>query len=320
MPISDSPPAIACSGLRKEYGDTVAVDSLTLTVGRGEIFGFLGPNGAGKTTSVKMLLGLVLPTAGEGQLLGLPISDPRCRQRVGFLPEDFAFHPWLRGSEFLDLHGRMFGMPRAERARRIPELLELVDLTAAAARPLGTYSKGMLQRIGLAQALINDPALVFLDEPTSGLDPLGRRMVRELLARLRQRGVTVFLNSHLLSEVEVTCTRVAFVAQGSVRLVTDPRTYRAGLLRVKMRVGRVDEGLLAGLRQRAQQVEAIAEPGVTAAGAAAHDGWLRLHLPDEAALPEIARWVTGRGTDLYELAVQPLSLEELFLNVVEGQP
>jgi len=301
-------PAIETFQLRKEYGTKVAVESLSLTVERGEIFGFLGPNGAGKTTSVKMLLGLVHPTSGEGNMLGLPITHPECRRRVGFLPEDFRFHEWLQGVEFLDLHGKLHHMSQQERAKRIPELLELVGLEEAAHRPLGTYSKGMLQRIGLAQALVNSPEIVFLDEPTSGLDPLGRRMVRDILRHLRDQGTTVFLNSHLLSEVEVTCTRVAFVAQGSVRLVTNPKTYRNGLLQVDMRVGKLDEELVAGLRRWSEEIDINADSRT-----------LTLRLADDRALPEIARWVVGQGVDLYQLAPRALSLEDLFVEVVEGK-
>ncbi len=298
-------PAIEAFGLRKVYGSKVAVDSLTLTVERGEVFGFLGPNGAGKTTSVKMLLGLAQPTAGEGKLLGLPITDPRCRQRVGFLPEHFRFHEWLRADEFLDLHGKLHGLPKEVRARRVPELLELVGLTEAAERRLGTFSKGMLQRIGLAQALINEPELVFLDEPTSGLDPLGRRMVRDIIRHLRERGTTVFLNSHLLSEVEITCTRVAFVASGRVRHITSLGEHQDGFIQVDLRVGKIDEGLVAGLGQWSAQVDVNTSTNT-----------LTLHLSDESSLPKIARWVVERGTDLYSLSPRAMSLEDLFFSVV----
>ena len=306
--MSSLPPAIEVWDLRKEYGSKVAIESLSLTVERGEAFGFLGPNGAGKTTLVKMMLGLVRPTAGHGKLLGLSITDPSCRCEVGFLPEHFRFHEWLHGDEFLDLHARFHRLPRAVRRQRIPELLGMVGLEDAARRPLSTYSKGMLQRIGLAQALVNDPELVFLDEPTSGLDPLGRRMVRDVIRRLRERGRTVFLNSHLLSEVEITCNRVAFVAEGRVRLVTDPHDYHDGLLRVDLRVGEIDDGLVAGLHKWSEQLDLNrAERLIT------------MRVSGEQVLPDIARWVIGRGTALYELTPRHLSLEDLFVNVVEGQ-
>jgi ABC-2 type transport system ATP-binding protein len=306
---SSASPAIETTALRKEYGPKVAVDSLTLRVERGEIFGFLGPNGAGKTTSIKMLLGLAKPTSGEAKLLGRPISDPRSRERVGFLPEHFRFHEWLRADEFLDLHGKLCHVPPAVRAQRIPELLALVGLGEAADRRLSTYSKGMLQRIGLAQALINDPALLFLDEPTSGLDPLGRRMVRDIIHQCHARGATVFLNSHLLSEVEVTCTRVAFVTAGRVRQVTDLRAQQDGLVEVDLRVGRIDDELVRGLGAWSKQVDVDAATNT-----------LKLHIADEAALPEIARWIVGRGIDLYSLAPRNVSLEDLFFSIVGSEP
>src|SRR5574341_563075 len=201
--------AIETHTLRKEFGDNVAVRGLTLNVQQGEVFGFLGPNGAGKTTSIKMLLGLVAPTSGDARLLGAPTGDTAVRARIGFLPEHFRFHDWLTAREFLALHGQLYGMTSDALKSRIAELLELVGLTPFRDKQLRTFSKGMLQRIGLAQALLNHPALVFLDEPTSGLDPVGRRLVRDIIRDLRSRGTTVFLNSHLLSEVEITCARVA---------------------------------------------------------------------------------------------------------------
>lgn len=296
--------AIEARGLRKEYGPKVAVESLDLAIEPGEVFGFLGPNGAGKSTAIKMLLGLARPTAGEAALFGIPIQDTRSRARVGFLPEHFRFHEWLRADEFLDLHGRLHHLPKAVRRRRIGELLERVGLTEAAHRPLSTFSKGMLQRIGLAQALIHNPDLVFLDEPTSGLDPLGRRMVRDLVRELAQKGATVFINSHLLSEVEITCTRVAFITRGRVRHVANLKGDMS-LTVVTLEVGRVDEGLVAGLAQWAGRVEVNGEART-----------LTLHQVDLAALPEIARWVVKRGTDLYALTPRTLALEDLFLRVV----
>ena len=209
-----SSPAIETKSLRKVYGSKVAVGDLTLTVERGEVFGFLGPNGAGKTTSVKMLLNLITPSGGEGYLFGAPLTDTQIRSQVGFLPEHFRFHDWLTGNEFLSLHADLYRISRPLARQRIGELLELVGLTQHAQKRLREYSKGMLQRIGLAQALLNQPKLVILDEPTSGLDPVGRRLVRDIIRDLSAQGTTVFLNSHLLSEVEITCDRVAFINMG----------------------------------------------------------------------------------------------------------
>ncbi|HET7767974.1 MAG TPA: ABC transporter ATP-binding protein, partial [Chloroflexota bacterium] len=201
--------AVETRSLRKEYGGRVAVASLSLAVPEGEVFGFLGPNGAGKSTTVKMLVGLVRPTSGGGTLFGHPLGDPAGRRSLGFLPEQFRFHEWLRAEEFLEFHASLYGVPTRERPKRIAEALQLVGLEARAHDALRGFSKGMLQRIGIGQALIADPRLVILDEPTSALDPIGRREVRDLIRTLRSRGVAVFLNSHLLSEVELVCDRVA---------------------------------------------------------------------------------------------------------------
>src|SRR5215475_2724957 len=211
-----SDPAIRTRGLRKVFGGKVAVRNLTLDVARGEVFGFLGPNGAGKSTSVKMLLGLVFPTSGEAEILGRPAGDVMARSKVGFLPEHFRFYDWLTPAELLKLHGRLYGVSQGVLGERIPTLLDLVGLTPHRDKRLQQFSKGMLQRIGLAQALLNDPELIFLDEPTSGLYPFGRRMVRDIIRAQRDRGATVLLNSHLLGEVEITCDRVAFIKDGEV--------------------------------------------------------------------------------------------------------
>jgi ABC-2 type transport system ATP-binding protein len=211
-----APPALELSGLRKAYGRTVALHDLSLRVERGEVFGFLGPNGAGKTTTVKIVLGLVRPTGGQARIFGLPPSDPEARRLVGYLPETFRFQDWLTGRELLELHADLADLSAETRAWRVPEVLRLVGLADYSHDRLRTYSKGMLQRIGLAQAIIHNPRLLVLDEPTSALDPIGRRDVRDLIRGLSARGMSVFLNSHLLSEVEMVCDRVAIVDRGRV--------------------------------------------------------------------------------------------------------
>ncbi|MFN2137868.1 MAG: ABC transporter ATP-binding protein [Candidatus Promineifilaceae bacterium] len=291
--------------LRKEFGRKVAVADLTIDVQRGEIFGFLGPNGAGKTTSVKMLLSLTAPTAGSATLLGRPLGDRRARVRVGYLPEHFRFHEWLTAAEFLDLHGRLYGMSKAQRDEAAPRLLTLVGLAGRANTKLGAFSKGMLQRIGLAQALLNEPELVFLDEPTSGLDPLGRRLVRDIIKELRERGTAVFLNSHLLSEVEQTCDRVAFIRDGTILRTSTIEAFEEESFPVFLRVGQPTPELLAGL--------ARFDPHVSLERAS---GRITLHLDDEAVLPLLAAWVIEQGHTLYELAPTRVSLEERFLKIV----
>lgn len=305
MPAQATQPAIETKGLRKEFGKKVAVADLTLQVARGEIFGFLGPNGAGKTTSMKMLLGLTAPTAGEATLLGRPLGDRATRAHIGFLPEHFRFHEWLTAAEFLDLHGKLYGMSHARRQRVIPELLQLVSLGDRAETKLSAFSKGMLQRIGLAQALLNDPQLVFLDEPTSGLDPLGRRLVRIIISSLREEGTTVFLNSHLLSEIELTCDRVAFIRGGKILRVASLSELQEEAIRVHVRVGQPTPDLLDDLASFGSDVRL--EKG---------DGRITLYLADESALPRLAAWLVGAGHTLYELSPQPLSLEERFIQIV----
>jgi ABC-2 type transport system ATP-binding protein len=292
--------------LRRQFGATVAVADLSLSIGRGEIFGFLGPNGAGKTTSLKLLLGLLEPSGGSGEVLGAPLGERRARARIGFLPEHFRFHSCLTGRELLRFHGRLHGMRGAVLERRIDELLVRVDLTDAEDRPLREYSKGMTQRVGLAQALINDPALVFLDEPTSGLDPLGRLLVRDIIQELRDRGTSVFLNSHLLGEVEATCDRVAFVREG--RVVRElSLAQSAGDLAVELRVAPLDPATIAGLAQFGSAITRTRQ-------------LLRMRVSDESVLPELAAWLVGRGLSIYELRSRRRSLEEWFVEIMgDGQ-
>lgn len=219
------PPVVQTSELRKVYRTgfwlnqkIASLKSCSLTVYQGETFGLLGPNGAGKTTLLKLLLGIVRPTAGRGLLLGQPLGDRAAKQRVGYLPENPYFYDYLTGWEFLQMTAGLFQIPHAVQHQRIPQLLELVGLSQLAARKkqLRQYSKGMLQRIGLAQALINDPEVVFLDEPMSGLDPLGRYQIRKIILSLQDQGKTIFFNSHILSEVEQICDRIAIIAQGEL--------------------------------------------------------------------------------------------------------
>ena len=300
MPLA---PAIETDELRKEFGDNAAVKCLTLQIQQGEVFGFLGPNGAGKTTSIKMLVGLIAPTSGKAALLGAPLGDRNTRAQIGFLPEHFRFQEWLTASEFLSLHGNLFGMERTRLAARINELLERVGLTSFRNKPLSTFSKGMLQRIGLAQALLNQPALVFLDEPTSGLDPVGRVLVRDIIGELRQLGTCVFLNSHLLSEIEVTCNRVAFISHGEVIRLLELASLDAGQVKVILRVGELSQEIVSGLSIWAEAIQLDKHQ-------------LTLTARNEEALPEINRYLVTHGVAVYEISPKHVSLEELFIETV----
>ncbi len=299
---SSSGPAIETHDLRKLFGAHAAVRGLSLTVERGEIFGFLGPNGAGKSTSIKMLLGLVRPSSGQAMVLGKPAGDVPVRRRIGFLPEDFRFYDWLTASELLSLHGRLAGMSAASLRARVPEALEMVGISAHAQRRIRGFSKGMLQRLGLAQALIHDPDLIFLDEPTSGLDPMGRRMVRDVIRAQRDRGATVFLNSHLLSEIEVTCDRVAFIKAGEVVATQSLGTAIEGL-QVTVHAANVSDGAVGGLAQWATAARFDA-------------GQLTFSVPSDTVLPDIMRHLVGAGTDIFRVTPQRVSLEDMFVSLV----
>ncbi len=296
-------PAIETNQLRKVFGGNAAVKSLTLQIQQGEVFGFLGPNGAGKTTSIKRLVGLITPTSGKASLLGAPLGDRSTRSRIGFLPEHFRFQDWLTAREFLTLHGQLFGMERRRLTVRSDELLERVGLTSFRDRPLSTFSKGMLQRIGLAQALLNQPALVFLDEPTSGLDPVGRILVRDIIRELRKEGTCVFLNSHLLSEIEITCDRVAFISHGEVVRVLELASLNNGRITAALRVGNISPEIATGLSAWAENVLLDGDH-------------LTLTVRSEEALPEINRYLVENRVAVYEISPKRISLEELFIETV----
>jgi ABC-2 type transport system ATP-binding protein len=304
FPPSSSDLAIETRHLRKEFGSRTAVRDLSLAVNRGEIFGFLGPNGAGKSTSIKMLLGLVHPSGGEAYVLGAPIGDVAIRRHIGFLPEDFRFYDWLTATELLELHGRLAGMSALDAVRRAPEVLDLVGMTPHAARRLRGFSKGMLQRLGLAQALIHEPQIVFLDEPTSGLDPMGRRMVRDVIRAQRDRGATVFLNSHLLSEVEVTCDRVAFIKDGQVIASQDLRDAGSAPTR-QLRV-----------RARSLKPGAVASLGSLVDSVVIEDDVLRCEIASEDMIPQIVQRLVSAGVEIYEVSHDQTSLEETFVRLV----
>ena len=295
--------AIEAQQLRKEFGKKVAVADLTLQVEQGEVFGFLGPNGAGKTTSIKMLLGLITPTSGTAQLLSKPLGNREIRRRIGYLPEHFRFYGWLKAAEFLDLHGKLYGIPKAERRALVSPLLKRVGLAGRENTKLEAFSKGMTQRIGLAQALMNEPDLVILDEPTSGLDPIGRKLVRDIIREISQQGTTVFVNSHLLSEIEKTCHRAAFIREGYI-VETHNLSDFGDSVRVQLRLAEIPPTLPAQLAQFGTDIRS-------------EQTTISLTLvAGESAIPELVNWLTTNGHALYELKPQHLSLEDRFIQIV----
>lgn len=285
------------------YGNKIAVANLSLEVCRGSIFGFLGPNGAGKSTSIKMLLGLVRPSGGEARVLGAAAGEVETRRRIGFLPEHFRFYDWLTPAELLRLHGRLCSMTAGRLRERIPLLLDMVGLTRHGDKRIGDFSKGMMQRIGLAQALIHEPEIVFLDEPTSGLDPMGRRLVRDVIRAQRERGATVFLNSHLLSEVEITCDEVAFLKDGEVVESHRLDDLSGEEIRVVARARNLSRASAAGLERWCVRANIEGDHLVVTARST-------------EALPDLLRHLVASGIDIYSFTPQRTSLEDLFVRIM----
>ena len=253
-----------------------ALKALDLEIRQGEIFGLLGPNGSGKSTTIKLLLGLLFPTSGEALVFGQDASDVKKNERIGFLPEESYLYKFLSADETLDFYGRLFDMPAATRKKRIDELIEMVGLKGARRRQLKEYSKGMTRRIGLAQALINDPELIILDEPTTGLDPIGTREMKNLILRLRDQGKTVLMCSHLLADVQDVCDRIAILYQGELK-----------------ELGRVDDLL------KVRDVTQMRAGGLS-----------------EDAQNEIREVIKRHGGDLQDMENPRVTLEELFLDIV----
>ena len=298
---SSSTPAIEVADLRKQYRRVEALAGLSMTVRRGEVFGFLGPNGAGKTTTVKLLLGLARPTAGGGTVLGAPLGDLRARRRIGYLPELFRYQPWLRAREVLALHGELIGLPRARRRAAAAEILELVGLGDRSDDLVGRFSKGMQQRLGLGVALVGDPDLVILDEPTSALDPIGRVDVRGIIRHARDRGAGVFLNSHLLSEVEQVCDRVAIVDHGRV-----------------IASGRLDDVL--GHSETQARVTGLSEADLGAFESFGHptlegDRLVIRPMADDR-VPDLVSLLVSMGVRVHEVRSGRSSLEQRFVELV----
>ena len=282
-----------------------ALDRLTFDVEAGEVVGFLGPNGAGKTTTLKLLMQLVYPTSGRGEILGRPIGDVETKRYIGYLPENPFFYDHLTAEELLVYFAQLFGYPNAESRARAGRLLDEVGIGAERRLQLRKYSKGMLQRVGIAQALVNEPRLVILDEPMSGLDPLGRRDVRALILRLRDRGCTVFFSSHVLSDAEALCNRVAILAKG--RLVAAGRLSEMLPFRAsgwEMVVSHAADAVVAGLGARVKHATRIGE------------GRYTLELPVEPPPERLLAELTAAGAQLVSLNPIRQTLEDFFVQQV----
>jgi ABC-2 type transport system ATP-binding protein len=300
---------VRLSGLCKSFrghlglGRTAAIERLDLSVGRAEIFGLLGHNGAGKTTTLKMLMGLLRPDAGRVEVFGLPVSAPKTRARIGFLPENPYFYDYLTAEEFLDFHGRLHGIPGPERRRRVAESVERVGLGGKGNVSLRKFSKGMVQRLGLAQATLHEPDLVVLDEPMSGLDPMGRREVRDLILSLRDAGKTVLFSSHILQDVEMICDRVAILVRGRLRAVGRLETL------VSRRVLWFEVAISGDLPRPL--------PG-TLVSASGEESLVRVD--DVEALTRLLLATTACGGQVTSVWPRRESLEDLFLREVRREP
>jgi ABC-2 type transport system ATP-binding protein len=301
-------PAVEIQGLRKVYQKIIAVDDISLVTYRGEAFGFLGPNGAGKSTVVKILTGLVTPTKGTVRVLGQQVNHVQIRRQVGYLPEFPSFHRWLKARDFLEFHGRLYGLKSTMLEKRIGEVLAMVGLAGRENQKLGTFSKGMLQRIGLAQAILNKPDLVILDELVSGLDPVGQRDMRELLRVLKAEGTSIFLNSHLLADVEAICDRVAIINQGRILKVGAPAELFDKKKVLEVRVDHVSEELLQRLHAVALDIQHEEDDPCC----------LLIEIERDEQAADIADIVHACGARLFTLAPRHLSLEQIFFQTIDA--
>ena len=297
--------AVHTQDLAKRYGKTVALSGLTMSVRRAEVFGFLGPNGAGKTTAVKLLVGLALPTAGQGWVLGAPIGDLQTRRRLGYLPELFRYQGWMTAREVLGLHCKLSGMARSEWTKEIDLALDMVGLADRADDKVEGFSKGMQQRLGLGVALLGRPELVLLDEPTSALDPVGRHDVREIIRQLKARGTAVFLNSHLLTEVEQICDRLAVVDHGRV-IATGTMSQilgQDGAVRVRV------TGLPPASRAALGEFGTLEDEGE----------WLTFRGLNPDRVPQLVSEIVRQGGRVYAVEPRHETLEDRFLQLLNEQ-
>lgn len=297
-------PVIVTEDLRKTYGAVEALKGVSLSVNRGEIFGLLGQNGAGKSTLIKILLGIVRKTDGDATLLGETAGRADIRKRVGYLPEDHQFPQYHTGASLLHFYGQLYGMSRNERNRKIPDVLETVGIRKRMDYKLRTYSKGMKQRLGIAQAIFHDPDVIFLDEPTDGVDPVGRKELRELFEKLRDEGKTVFVNSHLLGEVELMCDRVAILQRGDM-------VRHGTVAELTKQEGRFVIGLAAG---QELPTEELARLGLRSAK---HENRWEVFTSNDSEIDRVVQLLSEKGLKLRHLVAKKQSLEDVFVEMVD---
>jgi ABC-2 type transport system ATP-binding protein len=297
---------VETNNLTKVYHETItACEEICLSLEEGQVFGLLGPNGAGKSTLVKMLLGLTRPTSGQALIKGQPVNLPTTRKSIGYLPELFRLYEWLTAEELLRFYAGIYGIPVHKQNTAIMEALELVGLNGREKEKIKGYSKGMQQRLALAGAILHHPELLFLDEPTSALDPIGRRDVRDLVATLKQRGTTIFLNSHLLSEVEMTCTHLGFIKKGKLVACGETSEFLQDTHIITVEADGVDPALLQRWREENRLVEAEGRK-------------LSLTVDNRTEVPLIVGELVHNGASIYNVESKSRGLEEVFLDLIES--
>ncbi|WPC40366.1 ABC transporter ATP-binding protein [Clostridium sp. JS66] len=296
---------IETENLSKIYENNKGCRNINISAAEGEIYGFLGPNGAGKSTFIKTVVGLLLPTSGTAHILGKPIGDMETRKKIGYLPELFKYQEWMTGLDLLSFHSSLYKLDKKASFAKIEEVLEIVNLKGAEKSKIGTYSKGMQQRIGIASALLCDPKLLFLDEPTSALDPIGRKEVRDIMLKLKSMGKTVFLNSHLLSEVEMICDSAAIISKGNIIKQGKMNDLLEGNTVLDIHVEDINNEILNKLEKFDEDIT--------------FDGKnIKMHVKEDDEIHQIASLIISSGGKLYGLTPHRNSLEDLFIKLVEG--
>lgn len=295
---------IETHNLSKIYENNKGCKDISIAVDKGEIFGFLGPNGAGKSTLIKTLVGLLYPTSGEGYILGKPLNDIEAKRKIGYLPELFKYQEWMTGLDLLSFHSDLYKLDKSKRTSKIEEVLEIVNLKGVENSKIGTYSKGMQQRIGIASALLCDPDLIFLDEPTSALDPIGRKEVRDIMTELKNRGKTVFLNSHLLSEVEMVCDSAAIISKGKVIRQGKMKELLESETILEIHGNNINNEILNKLETFDENITFNGKD-------------IKMKVKDEEDIHKIASLIIASGGKLYGLTPHKNSLENLFISLVE---